>query len=444
MTQAVVAPDRYLTDFRKGLSSEGPGWLRELRREAFSRFSELGFPTARRGNERWKYTNVTPIAEASFERPADSAAGLTPADLRRRVPWDDAWSRLVFVDGRYSAALSAAPRAEGVSAANLWDALRSDTDVIEGNLARQATIQDDAFAALNTAFLRDGAFVHVPGGLTLEAPLHIVFVSTGATSSAVAYPRTLIVAGAQSDLALIESYVGLSPKRYFTNAVTEMVLGEGARVEHYKLLLESEQAYHVASTRVTQARDSTFSSTFFARGAAIARNDLGVTLDGEGSSAFLNGLYLTSGTQHIDNFINIDHAKPYTTSRLFYKGILDGRSNAVFGGRVLVRPDAQKSDAHQEDKNLILSAEAEVDSKPSLEIYADDVKCGHGATAGTIAEDALFYMRSRGLDLETATTFLIKGFASGVLDTIRVAPLRRFLDRLTSKALKGARFAERS
>ncbi len=248
------------------------------------------------------------------------------------------------------------------------------------------------------------------------------------------------MAGANSELTVIESYVSLTSARYFTDAVTEIVVGDGARVEHYKLLLESEEAFHVASSRVYQGHDSTFSSTLFARGAAIARNDIQVLLDAPGSSCFLNGLYVTTGSQHIDSYINIDHAKPHTTSRLYYRGILDGKSRAVFGGTVFVRPGADKADSHQEDKNLILSEDAEVASKPSLEIYADDVKCGHGATAGMIAEDAIFYMRSRGLDLETATAFLIRGFARGILDSIRVDRLRLFSERLTARALRGSRF----
>ena len=252
------------------------------------------------------------------------------------------------------------------------------------------------------------------------------------------------MAGARSELTVIESYVSLSSSRYLTDAVTEIVVGDGAQVEHYKLLLESEGAFHVATSRVYQGEDSVFSSTLYARGAAIARNDIQVLLDAPGSSCTLNGLYMTSGSQHIDNYINIEHAKPHGTSRLFYKGILDGESKAVFGGTVLVRPGADKTDAHQEDKNLLLSEKAEVASKPSLEIYADDVKCGHGATAGTITEDAIFYMRSRGLDLETATAFLVKGFARGILDKVRVQPLRDFLEELTTKALGGSRFGQAS
>jgi Fe-S cluster assembly protein SufD len=309
---------------------------------------------------------------------------------------------------------------------------------VREHLARHAAFADDGFIALNTAFLRDGAFVHVPDGVAAEDPLHLVFVSSGG-AAAVSHPRTLVVAGAGSKLSVIESYAGPSSGRYFTNAVTEIVLGERAEVDHYKLLLEGEDAFHVAAGRVHQAADSSFSSTFCARGTAIARNDVTALLDAPGASCTLNGLYLTGGSQHIDNYLNIDHARPHTTSRLLYRGILDGDSRAIFGGTVFVRPGADKTDAHQEDKNLLLSERAEVVSKPSLEIYADDVVCGHGATAGLFAEDAIFYMRSRGLDLETASAFLIRGFAGGVLDRVKVDPLRHYLERLVTRTLRGVR-----
>lgn len=445
MARALAATyDRYLTDFRtfeRGLPAKGPKWLRQVRERALSCFSELGFPTARRGNERWKYTNVGPIADATFSYPFGAGPAVELADIRRVAPWDDGWASIVFVNGRYSRALSAVPAAlDGPRVTNLAEALRADGDVIEEHLARHATFEDDGFTALNTAFLRDGAFVRLPEGESLASPLHLVFLTTGDAEPTASYPRTLIVAGANSRLTLIESYVSLSSARYFTDAVTEIILGEGAQIEHYRLLLESADAFHVGTSRVYQGRDSTFSSVSFAKGAAIGRNDFRVLLDAPGGSCFLHGLYVTTGTQHIDNYINIDHAKPHTTSRLYYRGILDGQSRAVFAGVVLVRPGAVKADSHQEDKNLILSEEAEVDSKPSLEIYADDVKCGHGATAGTVAEDAIFYMRSRGLDPRTAAAFLIKGFASEIVDAVRVQPLRAHLGRLVWRALPGVRF----
>ncbi|MBI2913775.1 MAG: Fe-S cluster assembly protein SufD [Chloroflexi bacterium] len=445
MAEALATRDRYLSDFRRfeeSLPPEGPQWLRQVRRQALSRFTELGFPTARKGNEKWKYTNVAPIAAAGFNIPAGVREVDVPS-LRRVAPWDDSWITLAFVNGLCSSALSTGAPA-GALVTNLAEATRADGHLIEQHLARYATFEDDGFTALNTAFLRDGAFVHLPPDASLPAPLHLVHVTAGGAQPIASYPRTLIVAEAGSRLTVVETYAGLSAQAYLTDTVTEIVLGEGAQVEHYRVLLENADAFHVGITRVSQGQDSTFSSTLFARGAAIGRNDFQVLLDGPGSSCFLNGLYVTTGSQHIDNYINIDHARPHTTSRLLYKGILDGKSRAIFGGTVLVRSGAVKADAKQTDKNLILSDEAEVDSKPSLEIYADDVQCGHGATAGALAEEALFYMKSRGLDEQTATALLIKGFASEILDTVQVRPLRTFLERLTLRAIPAARVGGKS
>jgi Fe-S cluster assembly protein SufD len=443
MTQAVAPHDTYLSDFRAfedALPPGEPAWLRDLRERALSRFAVLGFPTARRGNEPWKYTNVAPIAEGGFAYAAAAAPAVTPDGLRSAIVWDEGWHSLVFVNGRYAPALSTAAPASGARVASLAEAVRAGGPLVQRHLARHAEFQDNGFTALNTAFLNDGAFVYLPEGAELKAPVHLVFVSAGDAGPAVSYPRTLVVAGANSKAAVIESYIGLGATSYLTNAVTEIALEDGAQLDHYKLMLESEDAFHVGTTRVDQARDSTYFSLSYAKGALIGRNDLRVLLDGPGGSSHLNGLYVTAGSQHLDNYINIDHAKPHCTSRLYYRGILDGESRAVFGGTVLVRPGAAKTDSYQEDKNLILSEKAEVDSKPSLEIYADDVKCGHGATAGTVTEDAIFYMRSRGLDLERASTLLIKGFASQITDSVRIASLRAYLERLTLAALRGFKY----
>jgi Fe-S cluster assembly protein SufD len=440
MTQAVAAHDNYLSDFRtfeETLPPGEPAWLRGLREQAISRFAELGFPTARRGNEPWKYTNVAPIVEGGFAYAAAPPPAVTSGDVRSGIVWDDGWHSVVFVDGRYTPVLSAAAPASGARVVSLAEAVRAEGPLVQRHLAQHAGFQDSGFVALNTAFLSDGAFVHLPEGVELKTPVHLVFVSTGDGGPSVSHPRTLVVAGANSRATVIESYIGLGAARYLTNAVTEIALEDGAQVDHYKLMLESDDAFHVACTRVDQARDSTYFSLSYAMGARIGRNDLRVVLDGPGGSSHLKGLYVTAGSQHLDNYINIDHAKPHCTSRLYYKGILDGESRAVFGGTVLVRPGAAKTDAYQEDKNLLLSEKAEVDSKPSLEIYADDVKCGHGATAGTVTEDALFYMRSRGLDLEKASALLIQGFASEITDSVRVAPLRAYLERLTLASLRG-------
>ena len=440
MAQVLTKSDKYLADFRTfegRLKAHEPSWVHQVRQQALASFSDLGFPTARRGNEKWKYTSVVPIANATFEYPFDFN-GTEAADIGQFSPRDNDWATLVFVNGHYCAPLSALPGNSPMT--NLPSAIQSDEGLVEAHLARHAAFGDDAFIALNTTFLKDGAFIHVPEDTSLQTPLHLVYVTTDTPQPVASYPRTLVVAGPHSKLTVIESYVSLSNSRHFTNAVTEIELEDGASVEHYRLLMDNADSFHVGNTRVRQGQDSTFSSASFARGANVARNDLQVLLDAPGSTCSLNGLYMTSGRQHIDNYINIDHAKPHTTSRLYYKGILDGSSKAVFGGTVLVRKDAQKADAQQSDKNLLLSDDAEVDSKPSLLIYADDVKCGHGATAGNIDEDTLFYMRSRGLDLDTASGLLIHGFASEIIETVRLEPLRGYLDELLLASLPNFRF----
>lgn len=421
-----------------GPASSDPTWLREIRQQAWSSFHRLGFPTARRGNENWKYTNVRPLAAAGFEAPAclPNPDALGSQLLQQSVPWVDGWVNLVFVDGKFAASHSSGlQESKGAHVANLAGAIASGEPMAERHLATHAQFAEDGFTALNTAFVQDGAFVHIPDGSRAPAPLHLIFVTTDNWQGKATFPRNLVVVGQNASLKIAESYLSVSGFRYFTDAVTEFEVGDGADVEHYRLLLESPEAFHVGTSRVHQGQDSSFKSGAFAMGAALARNDFQVTLDAPGASCSLNGLYLTTGNQHIDNLINIDHAKPHTTSRLFYKGILDGKSRAIFGGTVLVRKDAQKSDARQTDKNLLLSAEAEVDSKPSLLIYADDVQCGHGATAGHIDQETLFYMQSRGLDRETASRILIHAFASEMIETVALEPLRDYLDNLFRAAM---------
>ena len=438
MTQVATRYPQYASDFQVLVEKDGAQpWLAQLREQAWARFTELGLPIARRGNEKWKYTDARPIANVAFEHPMDldPAAGANASQIEQVAPWNDDWTSLVFVDGQYAPALSTSPSNSGTHTGSLADALKTHQGLVQEHLSRHAAFDDDGFVALNTAFLKDGAFVHLPDDAPSPQVVNLIFVTTSWEQPRVTYPRTLVVAGRNTRLTLVESYVSLTDTRFLTNAVTEIVVGDGANVEHYRLLLESTEAFHVGVSRVYQGQDSTFTSGAFAKGASLGRHDFQVLLDAPGASCTLNGLYLTSGTQHMDNFINIDHAKPYGTSRLLYKGILDGHSRAVFGGNVMVRKEAQKTDAQQTDKNLLLSEDAEVDSKPSLLIYADDVKCGHGATAGHMDEDTLFYMRSRGLDVETASRMLIHAFASEIIDTVRLTPLREFLDRLFMEAM---------
>ena len=443
-TAPTINHPTYYDDYvalRDRLAADSPVWLNDLRAAAWDSFDARGFPTARRGNEPWKYTNVRPIAQGRFS--ASTAGGNGPVDLLigddgsslfDRFP--DSWVKVVFVDGRPLFGQQPGPVTVGTLARVL--ASGGEDGALRDNLGGHAGIEEDAFVALNTAFLSDGAYVRLPDDHPEPVFLNIVHLRQSAES--VAYPRTLIVAGRNTQLTVFESYVGADPEKssqYFTNAVTEIAVGEGARVTHYRLLDESRGAYHVGTTRVTQAKDSNYESGSFALGCALGRHDLSVLLDGTGAYCSLNGLYLTDNTEHMDNLISIDHAHPHGTSRLYYKGILDGRSRAVFGGTVLVREDAQKTDAQQTDKNLILSERAEVDSKPSLLIYADDVKCGHGATAGHIDEDTLFYMRSRGIDPETASQILIHAFASEIIDTVAHEPVREYLDRVFLDTVSG-------
>ncbi len=440
MTSAPAKYAQYLADFQslaQGPGADAPAWLRDLRDDAWFTFNEIGFPTARRGNERWKYTNVAPIARTEFglaNNPATangSKASAPTYKLEGPAVYD-----LVFLDGHYSSELSSpAAGPSGVTAASMASAALDNAFNLEGQVGRYAPADDDGFAALNTAFLHDGAYIHVADGHAEKVVVRLSYITVDGTEPKVTYPRTLIVAGANTDITVVESYAGPKDSVYFTNAVTEIVVSEGARIDHYRLLLEGDKAFHVGTSRVKQERDSSFSSASFTLGTTLARNDLEVLLDGPGAYCSLNGLYLTADNQHIDNLISIDHAKPHCTSRLNYKGILDGRSKAVFGGEVLVRRDAQKSDAEQTDKNLILSTQAEVDSKPSLLIYADDVKCNHGATAGHIDADTLFYLRSRGLDLDAASRMLVHAFASEIIDKVKPESLREHLNTIFAAAI---------
>ena len=431
MTQTLTIYDRYAEQY-SAISASGPDWLRNLRQKGFDNFARLGFPTARRGNEAWKYTNVAPVARSELSAPSSIPA--PPAEsVQSAVPWADDWNSLVFVNGRHFPALSSVKEGEGVAITNLSQVVEADGVVARRHLGTLASVEDDGFAALNTAFIGDGALVHVAQGARVERPIHLVFVSTDEGGFA-AHPRVLVVAGRESECVIIESYVGLGDNTYLNNGVAEIVVEEGAQVEHHRLMDESGNAYHVGVARIHQLDGSRFSSRAFYKGVGLGRHDLYVLI-GDGCETDLSGLYITSGSQHVDNFINIDHAKPNSKSNLYYKGILSGRSRAVFGGTVFVREGAVKTDALQSDKNLLLSPNAEIDSKPALYIWADDVKCGHGATAGNIAEDTIFYMRSRGVDLETASRMLIFGFASEIIGTVGVPELHDYLERSFLEAI---------
>lgn len=381
-----------------------------VREAGFRRFSELGFPTTH--DEEWRFTNVAPIARGKFV----AAKAAAPGDTDQLAPWT-AGQRLVFVNGFPTEQVIDLPK--GVSIGSL------DETALD-HLAKHAP-DSNPFVALNTAFLSGGAYIKVARGTVVEQPIHIVYVSLGEAEAPHVHPRSLIVVGANAQVAIVETYVGAG--QYFTNAVTEIVAAESSVVDHYKVTVEAPGAYHVATLQATLGRSANFASHSISLGGALVRNDAGATLS-EGTEATLNGLYIVNGTQHIDNHTSIDHAKPHAASHELYKGILDGRASAVFNGRIIVRPDAQKTDSKQTNKNLVLSDEAVIDTKPELQIWADDVKCTHGATIGQLDAESLFYMRSRGIDKQNARSLLTYAFAQDIIDRVKVPSVRDSLERI--------------
>ncbi len=401
-----------------------PAWLRELRGRALTRFAELGIPTTR--EEEWRFTNVAPIAETAFRlaAPVNGAA----APLLETVDTAGA-QRLVVVNGRYAPELSSADAQPGVEAGSLADALNAHGAELEASFGRVATLDDRAFVALNTAFTRDGVFIRVRPKTIVERPVHLVFVSApSAAEPAMSHPRVLALVGAGAQVRIIETYVGATSQVYFTNAVAEFVVGENAVVDHYKDQRESTTGYHVGLQAARCGRSSTFLSHAFTLGGQIVRNDAVAILDGEGIDCTLNGLYLSDGERVVDNHTMIDHAQPHCGSHELYKGILAGRSRAVFNGKIVVRPDAQKTDAKQTNRALLLSDTAQINTKPQLEIFADDVKCTHGAAIGQLDEEALFYLRARGLSASQARDMLIHAFAGDILNRVKVDTLRAQLE----------------
>jgi len=431
MIEVMQEKETYLSQFarlEKRLAGNRQPWFHRTRKAAISHFAELGFPTTR--HEEWKFANVAPLTKIPF-RPVEGSErdGVTDESLKRFTFGGLNCTQLVFVNGRFAEELSTiGPLHNGLKVGSLAAALDSDRERVEPYLARHAVYKDQAFVALNTAFVEDGAFVFVPPGKIVEHPLHLLFVSTSPGEPTVSHPRNLIVVGDNSQITIVESYVGLDDSLYFTNAVTEIIAGQNAVIDHCKLQQESEKAFHIATLAVHQDRASNFTSHSISLGGAFVRNDVNAKLDAEGVECTLNGLYVAGGDQLVDNHTLIDHAKPHCNSHEVYKGVLDGKSKGVFNGKIIVRPDAQKTDAKQTNKNLLLSDKAVIDTKPQLQIYADDVKCTHGATIGQLDNDAIFYLRSRGIGPEDARNMLTYAFANDILSRIKIDAVRTHLD----------------
>ena len=405
--------------------SGGEAWFHQVRKAAISRFAGLGFPTTR--IEEWKFTNVDPIARMPFHSADFRAEGL-PSELLAELPlahavFEERCSRIVFVNGHYNPQLSSRALPGNFKASSLASAIKNDVPGVRDNLARHASFQNEAFVALNTAFVEDGAYIEVPRGVRLDEPIYLLFVSTAAEPIA-SHPRSLIIIGDESQASIVEDYLAVGEGGYFNNAVTEIVAGANSAVEHYKIQDENDAAFHVSTVHVHQARSSSFTHHSISFGGALVRNDVNVEMDGEGAECALNGLYVTAHKQHVDNHTVIDHIKPHCSSREIYKGILDDKSSAVFNGSVIVRKDAQKTDARQSNKNLLLSEHATINSKPQLEINADDVKCSHGTTIGHLDEDSIYYLRSRGIAEKEARSVLTYGFANDVLNRMKLDAVR--------------------
>jgi Fe-S cluster assembly protein SufD len=420
-----------------GALSESPEWLEPMRRAAAERFGQTGFPASR--DEEWRFTPIGPIAQTAWRPAPTQQDELEAGSLAPFVFGHPEWSTLVFVNGIYSPALGSIGRLPlGVTVTNLAEALRADLPLLRQHLGRHAPVDGSPFTAFNAAAFRDGGLVHVPAGHDLASPVHLVFVTTSEAAGAAIHPRSLIVVERGARASVVESYVTLADGEvYWTNPVTEIAAAAGSWLEHTRIQRESERAFHVGLTHVDQQRDSHYRSFTLAMGAALSRHNLHVRLNDENIETLMYGLYLTRGEQVADNHTAIYHDQPNCRSWEVYKGVLDGRSRAVFNGKVFVRPEAQKTDAKQTNRNLLRSDSAKVDTKPQLEIFADDVKCTHGATVGRLDDIGLFYARSRGIPAAAAERLLTYAFAAEVIDEVALEPVRLELDRLVLERLGG-------
>ena len=410
---------------------QAPAWVRERREQASRRFAEVGFPNTRQ--EDWRFTNVAPIADARFALANGAFAQAASLIAGVKVPGA---LTLAIVNGRFAAGLSdlsAMPK--GVRIAGLRDGARDGTDGLEQHLAKVFSVDTHPFAALNTAHLDDGVAIFVTSGAAIETPIHIVTVTGGDGKPVTAHPRVLVVAGANSQARIAQTFIGAAESVYFNNAVAEVVVGEGAIVEFYTDQRESLQAYHIANIQAHVAAKGVFASHAFSIGARIQRHDIGIGLKGEGADCTMNGVYLADGERLLDTHTSLDHAMPHCTSHEVYKGILAGKAKAVFNGRIIVRIDAQKTDAKQTNRALLLSDDATINSNPQLEIFADDVKCTHGAAVGQLDEEAMFYLQARGLTRAEARDMLLHAFAGEVLEGLKIPALREQIEKTFFTAL---------
>ncbi|MGB7264657.1 MAG: Fe-S cluster assembly protein SufD [Terracidiphilus sp.] len=447
MIKTTEQAGQYLKTYREVLTQgekREPVWLRQLREDGWSRFEAKGFPTTH--DEDWRFTNIAPLVRTPFRRAPRGDAGLRAKDIEAfRVAGTAC--RMVFVNGRFAPALSEMenlPKGLEVCAlasaldcgAGGWAPEHCAPEGIEQHLGRYADVRRDVFAALNTALWEDGAYLRIRRGAVIDKPIHLLYVSAGAGSEIMTHPRTLVVSEEASQAAVIEDYVSIGSEAAFSNAVTELAAGQDAVVSHYLIERENLAAFNVSTLRIEQARGTNIASHSILLGGGMVRNNVHPVLGGEGAECLINGLFVGTGRQHLDNYMMVEHARPQGSSRQFYNGILAGAARGVFHGRIIVHKDAQKTDAKQTNRNLLLSDDARIDTKPQLEIHADDVKCTHGATIGQIEEEQLFYLRARGIDEVSARNMLLYAFAAECLDRMQEPAAREFAEKLIRDGLQ--------
>lgn len=439
---AMVAPHKvYGEDFQR-LEMSLPGrtlsWLQTLRQQALAEFFKQGFPTSRQ--EDWKYTSLLSMAQQRFAVTDNTSFDSSSATSHLKVLAQS--HRIVMVDGRFHSALSSLGQLpKGATIQSLAAALQDNPTALQGSLGHCVDIATPGFNALNTALMSDGVFIHLAPGTMVDLPIEIVHFSPAIAETA-AYVRNVIVAADNSQAVITETYIGLGDAAYLCSAITEVMVGNNAAIEHYKVVQEAEKGHHFAAIYVRQARASRYVSHNVALSGGLIRTDLDVAMEAEGAECELNGLYIAKDRQHVDNHTRVAHQKPHCISREWYKGVLDDRARGVFRGRVVVAVDAQKTDASQTNNNLLLSEDAEADSLPQLEIYANDVKCAHGTTIGQLDNDALFYLRSRAIDAELARSMLVLAFAHDVLERMNLKPVRQQLERFVTERLLQSHVAD--
>ena len=419
-----------------------PAWLKSIRAHALDQFTKRGYPTLR--DEEWKFTNVSPIAKANFVLGNAQHAKVTADQVRRfDVPDLGAAGRMVFINGVVAPRLSTL-NVKGVQILRLAEGMTSHRELLQPHLDGHGLHKEkaDAFTLMNTAFVEDGAVIHIGKGALIEQPIELLSICTASDEPFMSHPRNIIIADESSECTIVERYVSLDAGVYFTNAVTDVQVGENATVHHYLIEEEGGQAFNISTLRTRQLANSNCASHTILLGGKLVRNNVHSILDGEGAECLINGLFIGSDSQHMDNHMRVEHAQPHGDSRQFYKGILDDQSTAVFSGRIIVHPGAQKTDAKQTNKNLLLSREAHVDTQPQLEIYADDVKCTHGATIGQMDEQAIFYLRARGISNDAARSMLIHAFAGESLTRMKNQAIRTYLDKILFARLPGGDLLE--